>query len=288
MKVYSLAKINLGLEVIQKREDDYHDILTLFQTIDLYDEMEFLLKEDGEISLQGDEDSIPWDESNLIFQASLLLRAKRNVRKGVQIRVQKKIPPGRGLGGGSSNAAMTLVVLNKIWELGLKKEELSALARELGADVPLFLEGGFCLGRGRGDMVEPLEDPGSFFCVLVFPPFPISTASIYAQCERFLTSENKESKIIKFLKEKNFSSLENTLEEIIFGFYPKLRYIKSLFQSQGAELSLVSGTGSAVFGLFSARDQAEKSLMTLRKFEKACLAEFVPRKQYWKKVFAGE
>jgi len=287
MKIKSFAKINLGLEVIKKRRDNYHEIQTLFQAIDLYDVLEFRSAENGEIHLAGDDESIPWDENNLIFKAVVLLKKQFNLSHGIKISVTKNIPPGRGLGGGSSNAAVTLYALNKIWDLRLKKKDLMELGRIIGADVPYFLEGGLCLGLERGDKIMPLADIAPCSCLLVLPSFSISTSTIYGQFQLTLTSRDKGSKINKFLVHRDFSFLENRLEETIFSLYPRLRVIKKFIYSLGAELSLVSGTGSAIFGLFPGGDTAEKKLKEFKKSYQAIVVETLSRGSYWTKLEVG-
>ena len=159
MKIESFAKINLGLEVVQRRPDGFHEVRTLFQSVGLRDTLEFLSIPGGGIELTGSDSSISWAEDNLIHRAAVLLVRRHAPKKGgIAIRVVKNIPPGRGLGGGSSNAAMTLWALNRLWGLGLARRELMALGAELGSDVPYFLEGGLCLGTGRGEEIQPLED----------------------------------------------------------------------------------------------------------------------------------
>lgn len=282
MKIKSFAKINLGLEVVGKREDGYHEVKTLLQTIDFYDVLEFIPTQGSHIILSGNEKAISWGKDNLIYKAAFLLKEKHHITTGVEIRVVKNIPPGKGLGGGSSNAAMTLYVLNKLWRLGLEKRALVDLGKELGADVPFFLEGGLCLGTGRGDEIVPLSDLACRQCLLALPTFSISTASIYNSHRLSLTSETKESKIIQFLDRKEIDSLENRLEETIFRLYPQLKPIKSLFRSQGSELTLVSGTGSAVFGLFLKKKEAVKALEEMKRICPAVLVETLSRERYWK------
>jgi 4-diphosphocytidyl-2-C-methyl-D-erythritol kinase len=237
MKIKSFAKINLGLEVRGKREDNYHEVSTLLQTINFFDVLEFRPTEQKEILLKGDDKTIPWDKDNLIFRAAFLLKEKFHVSKGTEIHVTKNIPPGKGLGGGSSNAAVTLHVLNKSWELGLGKKELMNLGKQLGADVPFFLEGGLCLGSGRGDDIIPLSDVDTLFCLLVLPSFSIQTAHIYSHFPLSLTSQNKDSKIIKFLDDKEFGLLENRLEETVFRFYPQQSH-KEIAQGPGIRVAL--------------------------------------------------
>jgi 4-diphosphocytidyl-2-C-methyl-D-erythritol kinase len=252
MRIKSFAKINLGIEVLEKRKDGYHEIRTLFQTINLFDTLEFHPAEGEKILLFGDDRSIPWNEDNLIYKAASSLKEKYKLSRGIKINALKNIPPGKGLGGGSSNAAMTLYALNKIWSLSLKRSELMELGKNLGADVPYFLEGGLCLGTGTGDTITPLDDLPSLLCLLGVPDISIPTSDIYRQVRLFLTSKDKDSKIIKFLNSRDFRFLENSLEEPVFRLYPQIKETKSLFQCLRPELSLVSGTGAAVFGLFFA------------------------------------
>lgn len=287
MKIKSFAKINLGLEVIGKREDNYHEIRTLFQTIDFHDVLEFHTIQENRILLEGNDETIPWDNTNLVFRAALLIKERTHLSKGMKIHVTKNIPAGKGLGGGSSNAAMTLFALNNIWELRLGKGELMDLGKRLGADVPFFLEGGLCLGEGRGDNIVPMADLSPLYCLLVLPPFSIMTAHIYNHFPLSLTSESKDSKIIRFLDDRYFGLLENRLEETVFSFYPQLKAQKSLLRDLGAELSLVSGTGAAVFGLFFERDEAEKVLNEVEKNCPAFLIRTVSRERYWKSICAG-
>jgi 4-diphosphocytidyl-2-C-methyl-D-erythritol kinase len=287
MRIKSFAKINLGLEVVGKREDDYHELRTLFQTINFYDVLQFREARRNRIFLEGTDETISWKEDNLIFKAALLLKKKFHVSKGIEIRVTKNIPPGKGLGGGSSNAAVTLYVLNKIWDLRMGKKALMDLGSNLGADVPFFFEGGLCLGLGRGDDIAPLSDLASLPCLLILPPFSIQTVHIYGHFQSSLTSQNKDSKIIKFLDIRELSSLENRLEKTVFRLYPQLKAIKSLFRSNGAELSLVSGTGSAVFGLFSEKKKAEEVLRKLKSEHTSTLVETLSRERYWKSLRTG-
>ncbi|MFB0566461.1 MAG: 4-(cytidine 5'-diphospho)-2-C-methyl-D-erythritol kinase [Candidatus Aminicenantaceae bacterium] len=287
MRVKAFAKINLGLEIVKKREDNFHEIRTLFQTIELYDILEFKSREDGKISLRGNDESVPWDEDNLIFKAVLLLKKQFGLSQGVEILVTKNIPPGKGLGGGSSDAAMTLYALNKIWGLRLGMIDLMELGKIIGADVPYFLTGGLCLGLERGDEIVPLPDLVPLYCLLVFPSFTISTSLIYGQFQFPLTSEGKDSKINWFLKTRDFSLLENRLEETIFSLHPQLRAIKSLFQSLGSDVSLVSGTGSAVFGIFKDRAKAYRGLGELKKKYLALCVETISRERYWNRLSVG-
>jgi 4-diphosphocytidyl-2-C-methyl-D-erythritol kinase len=287
MKIKSFAKINLGLEILHKRGDGYHEIRTLFQSVDFYDVMVFREIKANKIVIEGDNDSIPWDENNLAFKAASLLKEEMRKPAGVEIQVQKRIPPGSGLGGGSSNAAMTLYALNGIWKLGYDIKELMEKGRELGSDVPYFLEGGLCLGEGRGDILSPAEDLKKHYCLLILPPLFQATEAAYKSYPASLTSRDKDSKIIKFLQDRDISILENDLEGTALRFHPRLEDIKRYLQSCQAPLSLVSGTGSAVFGFFRERERAEKAMSSYCYEDTLHLIETVSREEYWDCLSTG-
>jgi 4-diphosphocytidyl-2-C-methyl-D-erythritol kinase len=285
VRIRSFAKINLGIEVLGRREDGYHDIRTLFQAVDFGDTLEFRARKDSQINLAGSDASIPWDGRNLVSRAARLLEQRFSVSRGADIRVAKSVPAGKGLGGGSSNAAMALRALSRLWEIDAAPQELKRLAASLGADAPYFLEGGLCLGEGRGDVLTPLPDFPALLAVLVLPEFPVLTADVYARLP--LTSRHEDSRIIRFLERKDFGLLENELEETVFSQFPRLKTIKSFFYQNEAVLSLVSGSGSAVFGLYLDRPKAVKALGVWPGPERALLVEALSRERYWRRVTAG-
>jgi 4-diphosphocytidyl-2-C-methyl-D-erythritol kinase len=288
MRIRSFAKINLGLEVLRKRLDGYHDIRTLFQWIDLHDTLTFDVLETPEIRLSGDDPSIPWDETNLIFRAASLLGERFGAELGADIRVEKRIPAGSGLAGGSGDAAMTLFALNMLWSCGLPQEELMSLGAALGSDVAYFLEGGLCLGEGRGERLTPLPDLPAMPLVLAFPGFPVPTARVYANLRiSSLTSEPIDSRINGFLETREVGFLENQLEDTIFSLYPQLQEYKSLFREHGAVLSLVTGSGSAVYGLFRDRGEAKCCLAAMRTRGAAVAAVTMSRAEGWQALDAG-
>ncbi|HOP60335.1 MAG TPA: 4-(cytidine 5'-diphospho)-2-C-methyl-D-erythritol kinase [Candidatus Saccharicenans sp.] len=295
IEVASLAKINFGLEVKGLRSDGYHELATLFQTISLGDRLVFRADREGKVSLAGDMEEIAWDESNLIYQAALALKKTAGVKQGVAIEVKKIIPPGRGLGGGSSNAAVTLMVLNRLWGLNLPTRQLIHLGAFLGADVAFFFYGGLCSGVGRGEKLEPLPDLLSGWLVIVIPDFALSTREVFQQFDALppsLTSGDKESKIIQFLKREDRSLLrqfKNDLELAAFKIYPRLAEIKQEMARSGAVLSMMTGSGSAIYGFFDDQPQAEKAAerMKARYRYKVILAETVGRERYEKMLLTG-
>ena len=297
MRIKSFAKINLGLEILGRRPDGYHDIRTLFQWIELHDVLTIGENDGPAVTLGGDDPEVPWDETNLIARAARRLQAETGTGRGAVIRVEKHIPAGRGLAGGSGNAAMALLGLNVFWELGLDAAALDRLGAELGADVPFFFRGGLCLGEGIGDRLTPLADLPPLHCVLAIPPFPVPTARIYANLNweknaagcpsPALTSGGEVGKMGRFFETGEFVSLENDLERTIFRFYPQLQEIKRFFKDQGAELSLVTGSGSAVYGLFRDRAAAGRCLEAAAGRIPAVLTETVGRERGWREIEAG-
>lgn len=287
MTARSFAKINLGLEIVRKRPDGYHDIRTLFQTVTLADEIDFEPAPPGAIELSGDDPSVAWDRTNLVARAARLLLERTGRPAGARIAVRKRIPAGRGLGGGSSNAATTLLVLDKMWGLDLGADALAPLAKSLGADVPFFLKGGLCLGEEIGDKLTPLADLEPLACLFVFPPFPIATPSVYAGLGPALTSTGKVSRIERFLESRDFGLLENDLERVIFRAHPELERWKIFFRDAGALVAQVSGSGSAVFGLFPDPASGERARRRLPGTTDARLAATLPRRGYWAQLGAG-
>ena len=289
----SLAKINLGLEIGPRRPDGYHQLTTLFQTINLKDRLTFEKRPDSQIILRGNRADVPWDESNLIYRSALLLRKEARLEDGVGVTVEKQIPPGRGLAGGSSNAAVTLLALNLLWGCNFKQEKLKALAAELGADVPFFLHGGLCLGTGKGEVLQEVPELPPAWVLVIVPDFSISTARAYQEFDRLppgLTSTGKESKIIQFLEQRNlsfFKHLRNDLELAVFKIQPQLVEIKKELAAAGAELSLLSGSGSAVFGWFQDRLLARQAAGKFDRDYQVWLVETVGRERYWQELNTG-
>lgn len=287
MRIRSFAKINLGLEVIGKRADGYHEIRTLLQSIDLHDEMKFRALPETRIELSGTDPNLSWGENNLIHQAAMLLAQRHTPRKGIAVHVIKRIPVGKGLGGGSSNAAMTLWALNQLWDLGLDGGKLKELGAALGSDVPYFLEGGLCLGTGRGEAVKPLPDLPSRACLLLFPHLSVSTEHIYRHHRVSLTSHGKGSRIMQFLERSNLDGLANELEATVFRFYPLIKENKRRLHDWQPELTAVSGSGSAVFGIFRNKGHARRAQRTLQAECRVQLVETLSRDRYRQSIRAG-
>jgi 4-diphosphocytidyl-2-C-methyl-D-erythritol kinase len=252
MKARAYAKINLGLEVLCRRSDGYHEIRTMLQTVDMYDRMSFQARECG-VELVTDDPELPKDERNLVVRAARLLAEEVEETRGVYIELEKTIPAGRGLGGGSSDAAMTLLALNELWQAGLSGLDLCRLAARIGMDVPFFLVGGTALGIGRGEEIYPLECQPEVPIVLILPDFAIATAEAYGNL--ILTKREPSLKLrdlaLSYLGgRKELLDLVNDLEFATLDYTPAIHKYKEQLVELGASLSLMSGSGSAVFGIF--------------------------------------
>ncbi len=269
VKVISPAKVNLYLNVLAKRRDGYHEIETIIQTIGLCDEVTLREREKGiEVSCQKEE--VPEGKGNLAYRAAQLILQETKLSKGVEIEIEKNIPPAAGLGGGSSNAGATLVGLNKLWNLNLPKRTLIKLAKRLGMDVPFFIQGGRAIGRGKGDELTPLKGWSPFWLILVIPEFNVSTKWAYQSLKLGLTKRESQIKIaLKHLERGDLSLvLYNKFEEVIEKKYPWLKMIKEKLKSLGMTSASMSGSGGAVFGIARSRQKAEKIGEVIKQEEK--------------------
>ncbi len=258
MKVCSFAKINLHLAITGKRSDGYHDIETIFQEIDFCDHMEFTPASD--LSLSSNHPGLPLNEENLIIKAARLLSED----KGCHITIEKRIPMGAGLGGGSSNAAATLLALNKLWDKGLSPGQLQALAAQLGSDVPFFMIGGTAWASGRGELVHPLSPGPAYYGVLCMPDIHISTVWAYQNSKFILTKRGKNltlSIVSDALNRPNEwkNLFFNDLEPIALTKYPLLNEIIATMVDSGAFYAHMTGSGSTIFGLFTDQEQARRA-----------------------------
>jgi 4-diphosphocytidyl-2-C-methyl-D-erythritol kinase len=267
LQVPAFAKVNLGLEVLGLRQDGYHELRTLFQSVDLHDDLRLTLRPRA-LSLSCDHPAVPEDRSNLALRAALELRRFTGTRQGAHIAITKRIPVAGGLGGGSSDAAAALRGLVRLWGLDLTAGELHALAARLGADVPFFLVGGTALGLARGDEVYPLRHQVRGHLVLVDPARPVSTAAVFRRLDAGLTPRENGHRIFRFvlsqLEGKSaFRALSNDLEDAALEEAPDLRgpvaLIRGILVREGALLAALSGSGSTYFGLFDGAGKARRA-----------------------------
>lgn len=263
----SPAKINLFLEVLAKREDGYHEIRSIFQLIDLCDQVALTRKEEG-IAVRVEGEAAPSGRENLAYQAAELLFEEMGIEGGVEIRIEKRIPIGGGLGGGSSNAAATLWGVNLLFGLRLSPEALMDLGARLGADVPFFFTGGLAFASGRGEALQPLPPLPARWVVVANPGVSISTAWVYRTLSVPLTDEALALTIKNFLLhgegEKALSLSFNRLEEVVLPRHPEVARLKGLLASWGAKPALMTGSGSSVFGMVPERRQGERMVGRLQ------------------------
>ena len=267
--IQSYAKINWTLDVLFKREDGYHELRTIYQTVSLHDELSFS-ETSGVIKIHCDDSRVPCDSTNLAYKAALALREVTGTSKGARIEIEKKIPVAAGLGGGSSNAAATLLVLIKLWQIEIDESELIRIAARLGSDVPFFLIGGTALGVGRGEEVYPFEQIHCEHLLLVNPGFAVSTRDAYEKLSRLTTSEAASIIPFTLLAAKGISELplvaRNDLEEPVLAAHPEIAEVKLRLLSLGARHALMSGSGATVFGVFDNSEMAGRAELELRAF----------------------
>jgi 4-diphosphocytidyl-2-C-methyl-D-erythritol kinase len=268
LRVTSFAKINRDLRVLGKRKDGFHELDTVFQTVDLTEEIQFFLEGEegsgaqGNVSLTVDGADLPTDGTNLILRAAAALASHSGTRRGARIHLSKKIPIGGGIGGGSSNAAAALKGLSALWQIDLGEAELMAIAASLGSDVPFFLLGGRARGRGRGEALTPLPDGPQEWVLLVFPPFSLSTAEVYGRLRaRSLTGSPSATKVSG--SETGGGPERNDLEQAAESLRGELRRIRSALAGAGARSARLSGSGSTVFGTFGTKEEASRAMTSL-------------------------
>ncbi len=272
----SFAKINWSLRVFGKRPDGYHEVQTVLQTISLHDDIHFEATDDGEITLDRDDTSVPTGEQNLIVRAAAALKQVSKFAGGARIRLEKRIPAKAGLGGGSSNAAITLLALTRLWDLPISREDLVEIARKLGADVGFFLAGGRALATGIGADVSALSETESEkkYLIVITPKVGVSTAEAYAAlnsaalttpaADPILSSSRDEAKNVDSRLWTPQDSLRNDFESVIFDIEPEIGRARETLIQAGAAGALLAGSGSSVFGIFSSRDDQERALREIK------------------------
>jgi len=266
LKLPSFAKINWTLRILGKRPDGYHEVATVLQTVSLCDELTFELRNDGGISLTCDDPAIPVADSNLIVKAALALPQRR----GANIKLLKRIPAKGGLGGGSSNAAVTLLALNHLWELELANTDLVRIGSELGADVPFFFLGGTAAATGTGTDVSTLPDGPPQHLIIITPNATVSTATAYASLKAGSLTTSDSLSILSSSFAQPFSGnhtqwpLQNDFEGVIFEIEPEIRQVKDELLEAGARDALLAGSGSSVFGIFDDEAARDNALGNLR------------------------
>lgn len=262
MIISAHAKINLGLLILNKRPDGYHNIATFFQEISLHDTLHIVKAGKG-IKISCSDPDLPLDESNLVWQVFEQFRKAAGISGGIEIHIDKVIPQGGGLGGGSSDGAAVLRAANELWGTGLSREKLAEIGASVGSDVPFFIYGGSMLGEGRGEVLTAIPALANYYIVLICPGIHVSTAWAYSRSRIALTKEEKFTTfraLFPGLDPASFrANLVNEFEEIVFSEFPVLDTMKQQLYDSGAFYAGMSGSGSTMFGLFTGMKAAEKA-----------------------------
>jgi 4-diphosphocytidyl-2-C-methyl-D-erythritol kinase len=266
----SFGKINWTLRILGRRSDGYHEIETILQTVSLHDDLTFECREDGQIILHADSPDIPRDDTNLIIQAANALRDFATIRSGVDVHLQKRIPAQGGLGGASSNAAVTLLTLNQLWQTNLNLSELESIGRHLGSDVSFFFTGGTARATGTGSTISPLEDADKRYLLIVTPNARVSTPAAYAALKFASLTTTGSTTILSssfaepILSDSHQWALNNDFEGVIFEIEPEIKQVKTALLEAGAQGGLLAGSGSSVFGIFESKETRERALADLK------------------------
>ncbi len=317
--VRSFAKINLGLAIGSSRPDGFHSLRTIYQTVGLHDVLKIEVTRGVGIEIRCKDSRVPDDETNTCWRvAERVLRALKQRTKTV-ITIQKNLPVQGGIGGGSSNAIATMLGLEKALKTKLSGQQRLQIATEVGSDLPLFLLGGTVLGCGRGEEVWPLPDLPALDIVIATPEIGVSTPDAFRRWDAMVRSNGKltdtglSDRISKFsrsafewltglpttgvpakggnraetlLLDLVRAGIENDFERVVFPEYPELRDVKRALEREGAKFASLSGSGSTVFGLFSASAAAEKAAEKLNRAGiPAQATEFLSREKYWREVY---
>ena len=260
----AFAKINLSLHVLHRRADGYHDLNTIFQTISVHDTLKVERADDGTVEFSCDDRTLPLDESNLVVRAAEMLRQRFKVLQGARIRLEKRIPSQAGLGGGSSDAAITLVALTRLWDLNASAAELIEIGSQIGADVPFFFYGGTAQASGTGDQITARPDLNEILFLIIKPNANISTSEAYkALDERCLTRSDAKTMLSTSPTTSTFASLENDFEKVVFDLEPEIARAKAALVNVGAQAALLAGSGSAVFGIFETKDAQRRAIQAI-------------------------
>lgn len=265
----ALAKINLGLDVLGKRDNGYHDVRMVMQTIYLYDNVTLTKTEDTGIQVETNLSYLPVDENNIAYKAAKLLIDEFHIQDGVHIKLDKHIPVAAGLAGGSSNAAAVLVGMNRLWELGLSQKELMERGVTLGADVPYCVMRGTVLAEGIGEILSPLPPLPKCYVLIAKPAISVSTKIVYEALDaKEIVKHPDIDGILEGLQNQDLKKIAetmgNVLENVTIEQYPVIEEIKAVMKEAGALNAMMSGSGPTVFGIFEERKVAREAQQKLK------------------------
>ena len=274
LELKALGKINLGLDVLGRRENGYHDVRMVMQTLYLYDQITITKKETPGIELKTNLFYLPVDENNLAYRAAKLLMDEFDVKEGVSIYLDKHIPVAAGMAGGSSNAAAVLFGINRMFDLGLTQQELMDRGVTLGADVPYCIMRGTVLAEGIGEILTPLPALPKCYVLIAKPPISVSTKLVYEKLDSHEIENHPDiDGIIQGLEAQDINKVAacmgNVLEKVTVEEYPVIEEIKNVMKAEGALNAMMSGSGPTVFGIYDNKQLARKAADKIRKIELA-------------------
>ncbi len=258
LKVLAPAKLNIRLKIIGRRPDGYHELVSFMAPVGLFDRLELEMTRQSRIRIECRGFPVPDNEDNLVFRAAEAFFSQTGIAPGLILKLTKNIPVAAGLGGGSSDAAGTLIALNNMCSNPLLPEDLARTAARLGADVPFFLHHGPCIAGGIGEILESIDKWPRYWYVIITPHLKISTSWVYSKLNLELTTGEYDF-IIRTLEKDPLSItklLENDLERVTTSHFPIITTIKRILVDAGAEGALMSGSGPSVFGVFRSKEQA--------------------------------
>ena len=293
IRLRAFAKINLGLRVLSLRSDHYHEIRTLYQAVSLADEIAIEIgPRSDQIEVDAKDPAVPGGPGNLAYRACEAWRKARGLLRRIRVTIDKRIPPGSGLGGASSDAAATLTGLERLTGDRLPVAERLRIAAAIGSDVPFFLVGGRALGCGRGEEVYPLADLPRRCCFVVFPGYPQFTGEAYSALDRQLTGEAKSRNIYSFgmwpqFPLDNWGPAENDFESVVFAKWPELSKLKRQLLRAGAEMASLSGSGTAIYAIFDSARKLDSAQRSVRPEWRSFALHTLRRAEYHKRMIAG-
>lgn len=264
------AKINLGLDVLRRREDGYHEVKMIMQTVDICDDLVFQRTAQPGIRIETDNGELPTDQNNLIYKAADLLMRERGIAEGVRIMLTKRIPIAAGMAGGSSDAAATMRGLNRLFDMGYSTEDLQKLGVKLGADIPYCIVGGTMLSEGIGEILSPLPSPPDCYLVVAKPDINVSTRFVYENLHAdSLTVHPDIDGMMEAIRAGSLQGmtdrLGNVLETVTIREYPVIEEIKETLRREGARNALMSGSGPTVFGIYADQDKAKQAALQIER-----------------------
>jgi 4-diphosphocytidyl-2-C-methyl-D-erythritol kinase len=269
-EIKAYAKVNLGLDVLGRRENGYHDVKMVMQSVDLYDILTFSVLEQPDIILESDSTEIPLNEDNLIYRACRMVMDRYELQQGVRVQLVKNIPVAAGMAGGSTDCAAAFRGMNELFSLGMTQQEMRDMGVKLGADVPYCIMGGTALSEGIGEVLTPLTTLPACTFLIAKPEFGVSTAAVYKALDAKKLTQSDHPDIdgmVEGLQKQSLSEvvskMGNILEKVTIPMHPEIQEIKAAMMSHGALNALMSGSGPTVFGIFDDSALAWEALEAL-------------------------